>query len=121
MRNIIKCSSSICNLCCSDPESGSDADPTIQANGAVAGSEEAVLVGHDAALQQQPRESAYRSADVRMAGVADRHGLYPSEEHGGAEDIRHGVLLVPYASSSCHQARVWWLASVGRYAGHRTF
>lgn len=105
--------------CFSDFESGSDTDPTVQANGAAAGSEEAISLGHDVAMQQQSGESTYGPADVRVARVAHRHGLHPSEEHGGTEDIRYGVLLVPHAPSSCHQARVWRLACVGRHVGHR--
>lgn len=54
-----------------------------------------------------------------MAGVAHRDGLHSPEEHGGAENLRHGLFAVPDAVTSCHQARVWRLESVGGYAGYR--
>jgi len=56
-----------------------------------------------------------------MAGVAYRHGLHSSEEYRGTEDIRYGVFLISYASSSRYQTRIRWLARVGRHAGHRAF
>lgn len=58
---------------CSDPQSGGDTDPPVQADGATAGGQEAVPVRHDAAVQQQPREPTDRAADVRVAGVAHRY------------------------------------------------
>jgi len=38
-----------------------------------------------------------------MAGMAYRYGLHPSEEYRGTEDIRYGVFLISYASSSRYQ------------------
>lgn len=72
-------------------------------------------------MQQQSRKSTNRSADVRMARVADRDGLHSSEEHGGTEDFRHGVLVVSNASASRYQTRVRRVASVGGHFGDRSF
>jgi hypothetical protein len=58
---------------------------------------------------------------MKIAGVVNSDGVHPPKELGGAEDIRHGVLTVSHAFASRHQARVWWMASVGRYAGYCPF
>lgn len=52
--------------------------------------------------------------------MADSDGVHPPQERRGTEDIRHGVLAVPYAAAPRHQARVRRLEGVGGYAGYRT-
>lgn len=78
----------------SDSQSGRHANPPVQAVGAALGGEEALPLRHDIAVQQQPGEPAHRATDVRVAGVAYSHGVHPSQECRGTEDIGHGLLAV---------------------------
>ncbi|CAH0397224.1 unnamed protein product [Chilo suppressalis] len=45
----------------------------------------------------------FRLENPRMV---DSDGIHPPQERGGAEDLGHGVLFVPDAAASRHQARV---------------
>lgn len=96
--------SQICSLFLfifSDFESGCHSNKTIEANRAIVGREKAVPLGHDAIVQQQSREPANCSANVRVAGVANCNGLHSSEKRGGTKGFGHGVLAVPDAAASC--------------------
>ena len=59
----------------SDSEGGCISDPSVEAEPEIGGSQEAVPLGHDAALQQQQREPQDCPSDVGLAGKL--HHLIP--------------------------------------------
>lgn len=79
---------------CSDPESSRHINSTIKTNGAIAWSEKTILIGYDAAVQQQSWKSTHRTANVGVAGMAHRNGLHPSQEQWRAKNIGYGLFFV---------------------------
>jgi len=55
------------------------------------------------------------------SGMAHCNGVYPSKNMRRTKSIRHGVQFIYYVTSSRHQARIWRLASVGRYFSNSAF
>ena len=81
-----------------DAQSDGDADPPVETVGGPARDQEDLPHRHGLSVQQQPRESAHRAPDVRLAGVAHIHGLHRAEDRRGAPHLRHGdhFLIFPF-------------------------